>query len=82
MTLSENLRRYLEADNEKIDILIAENPINLSIQDISAFTGMDVASVRAAIENNVFGASWRKAGSTRHGYYIPTGQFVRWYLRM
>lgn len=82
MTLSESLRRYLEADNEKIDRLIAENPINLSIQDISAFTGMDVASVRAAIENDVFGVSWRKSGSARHGYYIPTAQFVRWYLRM
>lgn len=80
--MSNTINDFIAADNDKIDKLIAENPQSISISDISAFLGADVASVRAAIENNIFGMSWRKAGSARHGYFIPTAQFVRWYLAM
>ncbi|MCQ2486097.1 MAG: hypothetical protein MJ168_12290 [Clostridia bacterium] len=80
--MSNTINDFIAADNDKIDKLIAENPQSISISDISAFLGADVASVRAAIENNIFGMSWRKSGSARHGYFIPTAQFVRWYLAM
>lgn len=80
--MSNTINDFIAADNDKIDKLIAENPQSISISDISAFLGADVASVRAAIENNIFGMAWRKAGSARHGYFIPTAQFVRWYLAM
>lgn len=73
---------FLAEDNEKIDKLIEENPQSLSIMEIANFLNMDVASVRSAIENNTFGMSWRKAGSTRKAYNVPTAQFVRWYLNM
>lgn len=80
--ISETINNFLSNDNEKIDKLIQESPESLSVTDISKFLGMDVASVRAAIENGTFGTSWKKAGSARHGYFIPTSQFVRWYLNM
>ena len=80
--MSNTINDFIAADNDKIDKLIAENPQSISISDISAFLGTDVASVRAAIENNIFGMAWRKADSARHGYFIPTAQFVRWYLAM
>lgn len=71
---------YLDDDNARIDALLETHPRSLSVNDISNFLGMDVSSVRAAIENDVFGISWKKIGSARHGYFIPTAQFVRWYL--
>lgn len=80
--LSEKIRTFLSNDNEKIDKLIEENPDSLSVTDISNFLGMDVASVRSSIENGTFGVSWKKSGSARHGYFIPTSQFVRWYLQV
>lgn len=81
MGVSEKLRRFLEDDNERIDKLIEENPHSVSITEIARFLNMDVAAVRASIENGAFGTSWRKVGSARHGYFIPTAQFIRWYLK-
>ena len=76
------ITEFLSCDNDRLAKLIDENPVNVPVNTAAEFLGADSASVRAAIENDVFGASWRKAGSTRHGYYIPTGQFVRWYLNL
>lgn len=73
---------FLAEDNEKIDKLIEDNPHSLSIMEIAKFLNMDVTSVRSAIENNTFGMAWRKTGSTRKAYNVPTAQFVRWYLNM
>ena len=71
---------FLAKDNDKLEQLITDNPVSIPVNQIADFLGADVASVRAAVENDCFGLSWRKAGSTRHAYLIPTGQFVRWYL--
>lgn len=79
---STKINEFLSDDNNRIDKLIEDNPCSLSITEISKFLNMDVASVRSAIENNTFGMAWKKAGSARHGYFIPTSQFVRWYLNM
>ena len=71
---------FLTKDTDRIEQLIEENPVSIPVTRLAEFLQADVASVRAAVENNCFGASWRKVGSTRHAYLIPTGQFVRWYL--
>lgn len=79
--INNKIAEFLLSDNEKLAKLIDENPVNVPVSCAAEFLGADVASIRAAVENDCFGAVWRKAGSTRHGYYIPTAQFVRWYLR-
>ena len=79
---SSKLNEFLCHDNEKIDRLIEAFPVNLPVSAISDFLSLDVASVRAAIENEKFGISWRKIGKANHGYFIPTAQFIRWYLNM
>lgn len=79
---SEKTLAFIAQDNEKIDKLLEGNPQNLSVIQIANFLNADVGSVRSAIENNAFGMSWRKAGSTRKGYNVPTAQFIRWYLNM
>ena len=71
---------FLTKDTDRIEQLIEENPVSIPVTRLAEFLQADVASVRAAVENDCFGLSWRKAGSTRHAYLIPTGQFVRWYL--
>lgn len=70
------------SDNEKIDRLIENFPINLPVSAVADFLSCDIASVRAAVENGVVGLAWKKAGKANHGYYIPTAQFIRWYLNM
>ena len=79
---NDKINDFLSQDNDKLADLIENNPVNVPVSSAAEFLGADVASVRAAIENNCFGAAWRKAGSTRSAYYIPTGQFVRWYLNL
>lgn len=71
---------FLTKDNDRIEQLINDHPVNIPVDKLAEFLQADNASIRAAIENDCFGLSWRKAGSTRHAYLIPTGQFVRWYL--
>lgn len=74
---------FLAADNTKIDKLIENFPMNLPVSAVADFLSVDVASVRAAIEcGSAFGMSWKKTGKANHGYFVPTAQFVRWYLRM
>ena len=71
---------FLTKDNDRIEQLINDHPVNIPVDKLAEFLQADNASIRAAIENDCFGLSWRKAGSTRHAYLVPTGQFVRWYL--
>ena len=80
--INNKINDFLSSDNERLAVLIENNPVNVPVSSAAEFLGADVASVRAAIENNCFGASWRKIGSTRSAYFIPTGQFVRWYLNL
>ena len=80
--ISDKINEFLTSDNDKIEVLVTSYPENIPVGKIAEFLGADVVSIRAAIENNVFGASWRKAGSARHGYFVPTAQFVRWYLNI
>ena len=79
---NDKINDFLSSDNERLAVLIENNPVNVPVSSAAEFLGADVASIRAAIENDCFGASWRKIGSTRSAYFIPTGQFVRWYLNL
>lgn len=79
---NDKINDFLSQDNDKLADLIENNPVNVPVSSAAEFLGADVASIRAAIENDCFGAAWRKAGSTRSAYYIPTAQFVRWYLNL
>lgn len=75
------IKDFLENDEAKLNQLILDYPINLSTKSIAEFLGMDIASVRATIESGVLGCSWKKSGKDVRGYFIPTAQFVRWYMK-
>lgn len=81
--MTDNLARILDDDLEKLDKLAAENPIRLTVQNVCDFLGVQPANVRAAIECGTFaGFAWRKEGKMGKAYYIPTAQFIRWYLHL
>lgn len=80
--ISERIIAYIQEDNNKIDELIQNYPVSLPVSAIADFLCCDCASVRAAIENKMYGMAWKKAGKSNHGYLIPTAQFIRWYMKM
>ncbi len=78
--MTNKIRNFIAADDEKVEKLIEEYPIGLTTNAIAEFLSIDVASVRAILENGVVGLAWKQSCKSRHGYYIPTAQFVRWYI--
>lgn len=79
--MTEKIRNFIAADDEKIEKLIDEYPIGVTTNAVAEFLGIDVASVRAILENGAVGLAWKQSCKSRHGYYIPTAQFVRWYIQ-
>lgn len=57
---NDKINDFLSQDNDKLADLIENNPVNVPVSSAAEFLGADVASIRAAIENDCFGASWRK----------------------
>lgn len=76
----DKIRSFLDADSEKICKLISDYPGQLSVPVLAEFLGTTRDSVRSMIESGVFGAGWKKPGTGNRGFFIPTAQFVRWYL--
>ncbi len=77
---AQNIKAFIDNDLNKIDKLIEENPIRMTVKTTAQFLNVDEDSVRAAIECGAFGFAWRKAGKVSKAYCVPTAQFVRWYL--
>ncbi len=73
------LNSFLNDKLESLGKLAEEHPEKLTVKDIAEFLKVDEDSVRAAIENGVFGMAWRKSGAMNKAYSIPTAQFVWWY---
>ena len=76
-----DIEEFIKTDEEKIEKLLNEHPINIPAQVIADFMGCKVDSVRGAIEKGCFGIHYQNNGLNR-GFCIPTGNFVRWYLRI
>ena len=74
--------QYLNDDEARLSKLASENQIQLSPNKIADFLGTPVQSVRSMIDAGIFGASWRKDGKLNKGYFVPTANFIRWYLNM
>ncbi|MCQ2053345.1 MAG: hypothetical protein MJZ03_05375 [archaeon] len=78
--MSNAISEFLKHDDEKIEKLISEYPINVPVNAVAAFLGVDDESIRAAVECGNFGYSWRKAGKMNKCFKIPTAQLLRWYM--
>lgn len=80
--MNENLTKlnlFLNGKIENLSKLVEAHPEKLTVKDIAEFLKIDEDSVRAAIENGVFGMAWRKSGAMNKAYSTPTAQFVWWY---
>ena len=75
----ERINSYLNGNLEKLDELIAKHPVKIPVKDVAEFLQVDEESVRASIENGVFGMAWRRSGKLNKAFHIPTAQFVWWY---
>lgn len=80
--MSDKIRNFIQSDEEKLEKLIESNPKCLSVNAVADFLGCTTEAVRTVLENGNLGLAWRTSGANRHGYYIPTGYFVRWYMQM
>lgn len=78
--MTDKIRNFIAADDEKIEKLIEQYPIGMTTNAIAEFLDIDIASVRAILENGTVGLAWKQSCKSRHGYYVPTAQFVRWYI--
>ena len=82
MENTDYLKEFLAEDLKAVEALTKEHPKKLTPQQVADFLGTSVDSVRMAIADQSFGMSWRQIGKTQRGFFIPTPQFVRWYLRI
>lgn len=71
---------FFKQDNEKVEKLLEQYPVNIPTRVVADFLKIDVNSVRAIIECGNVGLSWRKTGKMNTSYVIPTATFLRWYL--
>lgn len=74
------IREFLQHDDEKIEKLISEYPETVPVSVAADFLSVDAGSIRAAIESDSFGFSWKKSGKLNRAFCIPTAHFMRWYL--
>lgn len=80
--MSDFIRNYISDDEQRLETLVRDHPVSLTVQQIADFLGCDDESVRRVLENGIIGLAWKQIGKTRHAYYIPTVKFVRWYMNM
>lgn len=79
--MTDVIKKFFEDDDAKIEKLIEEYPYNVPTKVAAEFLGVDTASMRAIVDDNRVGLSWRKEGKLNKGFFIPTANFLRWYMR-
>ncbi len=83
MTAEEKIKDFLKSDTEKVAEILDNHPQQIPVQVLSDWWGCDADSVRRALEqSSVFGIGFRQAGKLNRGFVVPTGAFLRWYLRI
>lgn len=75
------IKNFLEADEKRVEELIKEYPVSIPTAKAAEFLGVNTASMRAIIENGTLGLAWRKEGKLNKAFFLPTTQFLRWYMR-
>lgn len=79
--MTDVIKKFMDNDDQKIERLISEYPVSVPTKVAADFLGIDAASMRAIISDNTVGLSWKKEGKLNKGFFIPTPQFLRWYMR-
>lgn len=79
--MSETIENFLREDEIRVESLIKKYPTTIPTEEAAKLLGMTVETLRACIDEDKLGVSWRKDGKLNRGYRIPTAPFVRWYLR-
>ena len=65
--------------DEELTRLVEQYPIDIPVKEAAHFLGMDVNSLRGAIQAGVpFALFWRQSSSSNRAFHIPTYLFYRW----
>ena len=80
--MTDKIKAFLDRDNQKLEKLIDDYPLNVPVPVASEFLGCHQDTLRSALEDGRLGFAERKLGKVNRGFVIPTGHFVRWYLNM
>lgn len=77
------ISNFIHDDTEKAAEIIEKYPRQIPIKVIAEWWGCAEDSVRRALEqSSVFGLGFRQAGKCSRAFVVPTGAFMRWYLRI
>ena len=83
MNAQDKINDFLSSDTEKVAEIIEKYPKQIPVQVVAEWWGCSDDSVRRALEqSSVFGFGFRQAGKVNRAFVIPTGAFIRWYLRI
>lgn len=74
------IMEFIKKDSDELEDIIAKYPNQIPVPVAADFLHMDKENLRAVLESGKLGLAWRKNGKLNHGYCIPTGKFVRWYI--
>lgn len=74
------IKDFIDQDDKKIEDLIKEYPVSIPTQAAAKFLGLNVTSMRAILDSGAVGLSWKKDGALNKAFFLPTAQFVRWYM--
>lgn len=79
--MTSTIKEFFDNDDKKIEDLIKEYPVNVPTNVAAKFLGLNVTSMRAILDSGAVGLSWKKDGALNKGFFLPTAQFVRWYMQ-
>jgi len=68
---------------DKLNKLVTENPVSISVPEVAAFLQMKPEGIRSALERGTcpFGFSWQLTPYSLKSYKIPTVTFYLWYTQ-
>ena len=76
-----SVSEFLNQDMKRIEDLVEKHPRNIPVNALAEFLNVSLESVRGAIVSGNYGF-WYQNTINKRGFTIPTGNFVRWYLRV
>lgn len=83
MSAQDKINAFMKSDTEKVAEIIEKYPKQIPVKVVAELLGCNADSVRRALEQySLFGFGLKQAGAVNRAFVIPTGVFIRWYLKI
>ncbi len=81
--MNETIQKFLDDDGERLAEMVLQYPKQIPIPVLAEFLGCSPDSLRMSLTTKSdIGFSWQKFGKQNRGFCIPTGLFIRWYMKV